>query len=162
MSKVHSVRNGLVGDSLILASSCSKSNVQIGFYLTEMNLCFTRTPTWYLPAHFSFSTVKIKYRYLWHSIKFATRSNNHILISLAEEDSPTSLFITGVSSISSNLALFDEMKIVESHLFDCSVLLILLTLWKYYTKNLSSLFCRRVAKVGNNEKMNEGINERVV
>lgn len=74
-----------VGDTLILASSCSnKSNVQIGVDLTEMNFCLTRAPTSYLPAHFSFSTVEIKYRCLWHSIKFVTGSNNIILISLAE------------------------------------------------------------------------------
>lgn len=85
MKKFHAVCNGLVGGSLILASSCSnKSNVQIGLYLTEMNFCFTRTPTSYLPPHFTFSAVKIKYRCLWHAIKFVTVSDNLILISLAE------------------------------------------------------------------------------
>ena len=65
MTKLHAVSNRLVGDSLILASSCSnKSNVKIELYLREMNFCFTRTPTSYLPPHFSFSTVKIKYRCL--------------------------------------------------------------------------------------------------
>ena len=85
MINFHAVCDGQVGDSLILASSCSnKSNVQIGLYLTEMNFCFTRTPTSYLPPHFSFSTVKIKYRCLWYAIKFVTVSDNLVLISLAE------------------------------------------------------------------------------
>ena len=154
MTKLHAVSNRLVGDSLILASSCSnKSNVQIELYLTEMNFCFTRTPTSYLPPHFSFSTVKIKYRCLWHAIKFVSVSDNLILISLADKThwhhGPSQVQVQ-VAAIWLCSTKWRSLKVIY---FTVLIYRFCLRYKSIIVKNtVPSLFCLWVVKVGNNEK----------